>query len=540
MAEITASNIDAVLRSQLDAITTSVEAREVGTVAQVADGIARVEGLRGAMAGELLEFETSDGSTIMGMALNLDEREVGAVLLGDFIKVKENDTVKTTGRVVQVPSGKNFLGRIVSPLGEPLDGKGPIEAAGYRNVEHKAIGVVERRKVHEPLQTGIMAIDGMVPIGRGQRELIIGDRQTGKTAIAIDTIINQKGAGVICVYVAIGQKASTVAGVVETLAQHGAMDYTIIVSATASDSAPLQYIAPMAGAAIAEYFMYNGEDDKPANKDNPGRATLCIYDDLSKQAVAYRQMSLTLRRPPGREAYPGDVFYLHSRLLERAVKMNDELGGGSMTALPVIETQAGDVSAYIPTNVISITDGQIFLQSDLFFRGVRPAINVGISVSRVGGDAQIKAMKQVAGTLRLDLAAYRSLEAFAQFGSDLDKATQNQLSRGVRMVELLKQGRFAPMPVENQVIAIFAGVKGFLDDLPVERVQAFRDGAIDYISSSYSEVVKAIVDEQKISDETDERLRDALKQYKAIFVTEGVDVAEPLVETGAVDNAPPN
>jgi len=523
MADITASNIDAVLRSQLDAISTSVESREVGTVAQVGDGIARVEGLRGAMAGELLEFETTDGSKVMGLALNLDEREVGAVLLGDFVKVKENDTVRTTGKIVQVPAGKEFLGRIVGPLGNPLDGKGPIKADGYRNVEHKAIGVVERQHVHEPMQTGIMAVDGMVPIGRGQRELIIGDRQTGKTAIAIDTIINQKGKGVICVYVAIGQKASTVAAVVETLQSYGAMDYTIIVSATASDSAPLQYIAPMSGAAIAEYFMYTGEDGKPASKDNPGRATLCIYDDLSKQAVAYRQMSLTLRRPPGREAYPGDVFYLHSRLLERAVKMNDELGGGSMTALPVIETQAGDVSAYIPTNVISITDGQIFLQSDLFFKGVRPAINVGISVSRVGGDAQIKAMKQVAGTLRLDLAAYRSLEAFAQFGSDLDKATQNQLSRGVRMVELLKQGRLVPMPVENQVIAIFAGTKGFLDDVAVENVQAFRDGLIEYINGSYSDLSKAIVTEKKITDELEEKLKAAINEYKGIFSSDSAE-----------------
>ena len=535
MAEITASNIDAVLRSQLDAISTSVESREVGTVAEVGDGIARVEGLRGAMAGELLEFETSDGSSVMGMALNLDEREVGAVLLGDFIKVKENDTVKTTGRIVRVPAGKGFLGRIVGPLGNPLDGKGPITADGYRNVEHKAIGVVERQPVTEPLQTGIMAIDAMVPIGRGQRELIIGDRQTGKTAIAIDTIINQKGTGVICVYVAIGQKASTVAAVVETLQQYGAMDYTIIVSATAADSAPLQYLAPMSGAAIAEYFMYTGADGQPASKDNPGSATLLVYDDLSKQAVAYRQMSLTLRRPPGREAYPGDVFYLHSRLLERAVKMNDELGGGSMTALPVIETQAGDVSAYIPTNVISITDGQIFLTSDLFFKGVRPAINVGISVSRVGGNAQIKAMKQVAGTLRLDLAAFRSLEAFAQFGSDLDKATQSQLNRGVRLIELLKQGRFVPVPVENQVIALFAGGKGYLDDLAVDKVQAFRDGLIEYVHGSYGDVLKAIVDERKISDETEDKLKKVIGEYKGIFSAEHVAEGESAVETGAVD-----
>ncbi len=533
MAEITASTIDAVLRSQLDAISTSVESREVGTVAEVGDGIARVEGLRGAMAGELLEFETSDGHTIMGMALNLDEREVGAVLLGEFTKVKENDTVKTTGRIVQVPSGKGFLGRIVSPLGEPLDGKGPIQADGYRNVEHKAIGVVERKGVHEPLQTGIMAVDAMVPIGRGQRELIIGDRQTGKTAIAIDTIINQKGKGVICVYVAIGQKASTVAGVVEILEQNGALDYTIIVSATASDAAPLQYLAPFSGAAMAEYFMYNGADGKPASKDNPGHATLCVYDDLSKQAVAYRQMSLTLRRPPGREAYPGDVFYLHSRLLERAVKMNDELGSGSMTALPIIETQAGDVSAYIPTNVISITDGQIFLTSDLFFQGVRPAINVGISVSRVGGSAQIKAMRQVAGTLRLDLAAYRSLEAFAQFGSDLDKATQNQLNRGARLIELLKQGRFAPMAVQDQAMSIFAGGRGYLDDLDVSAVQAFRDGFLEYVNAAAPQIGKAIAEEQKISDETEAALIKALDDFKSIFDT-GEDVATPAaIESAA-------
>jgi F-type H+-transporting ATPase subunit alpha len=519
MAEITASTIDAVLRSQLDAISTSVESREVGTVSEVGDGIARVEGLRGAMAGELLEFVTSDGSHIMGMALNLDEREVGAVLLGDYIKVKENDTVRTTGKIVRIPSGKGFLGRIVNPLGEPIDGKGPIKADGYRNVEHKAIGVVERKGVHEPLQTGIMAVDAMIPIGRGQRELIIGDRQTGKTAIAIDTIINQKGKDVVCVYVAIGQKASTVAGVVETLQQYGAMDYTIVVAATASDSAPLQYLAPFSGAAIAEYFMYNGADGKPASKDNPGHATLCIYDDLSKQAVAYRQMSLTLRRPPGREAYPGDVFYLHSRLLERAVKMNDELGAGSMTALPIIETQAGDVSAYIPTNVISITDGQIFLQSDLFFKGVRPAINVGISVSRVGGNAQIKAMKQVAGTLRLDLAAFRSLEAFAQFGSDLDKATQNQLNRGERLVELLKQGRFAPLPVEQQVMVLFAGAKGYLDDLDVSNVLPFRDGFLEYVAGSYAGIGEAIVSEKKISDEIEAKLVAALDEYKQIFVS---------------------
>src|SRR5512133_2004654 len=483
MAEITASASGDVLRAQLESYQASVDVREVGTVIQIGDGIARVDGLKGAMAGELLEFVAGDGEIVMGMALNLDENEVGAVLMGDTALIKENDIARTTGRVVEVPSGPSLLGRIVNPLGMPLDGRGPITAAGYRPVEFRAPGVIERKKVHQPVQTGIMAIDAMIPIGRGQRELIIGDRQTGKTAVAVDTIINQKGKDVICVYVAIGQKASTVAGVVETLESYGAMDYTIIVAANASDPAPLQYLAPMGGCAMGEHFMYTGADDKPASKDNPGRHVLCIYDDLSKQAVAYRQMSLTLRRPPGREAYPGDVFYLHSRLLERAVKMNDDLGAGSLTALPVIETQAGDVSAYIPTNVISITDGQIFLQPDLFYSGVRPAINVGISVSRVGGNAQIKAMKQVAGSMRLDLASYRELAAFAQFGSDLDKATQNTLSRGARLVELLKQGRYVPMPVEKQVMAIFAGTKGFLDDFPVERVLEFRDGFLEFVES---------------------------------------------------------
>jgi F-type H+-transporting ATPase subunit alpha len=404
---------------------------------------------------------------------------------------------------------------VVNPLGDPIDGKGAITAEGTRPLEFKAPGVIARKKVHEPLQTGIMAIDAMIPIGRGQRELIIGDRQTGKTAVAIDTIINQKGTDVICIYVAIGQKASTVAGIVQTLEEYGAMDYTIVVAANASDPAPVQYIAPMAGAAMAEHFMYNGEDGKLASKDNPGRAVLCVYDDLSKQAVAYRQMSLTLRRPPGREAYPGDVFYLHSRLLERAVKMNDALGAGSMTALPIIETQAGDVSAYIPTNVISITDGQIFLQTDLFFQGVRPAINVGISVSRVGGDAQIKAMKQVAGSLRLDLASYRELAAFAQFGSDLDKATQNTLSRGARLVELLKQGRYVPMPVARQVMAIFAGTKGYLDKVEVENVLKFRDDFLMFVDSAYPEIGAAITAEKVISPETEAALRKALDEFSS-------------------------
>jgi len=517
VAEITASSISDVLRSQLESYKTSVDVREVGTVVELGDGIARVEGLRGAMAGELLEFVGSSGESVYGMALNLDENQIGAVLMGETSLIGENDIVRTTGRTVEVPSGKAFLGRIVNPLGEPIDGKGPIQAEGTRPVEFKAPGVIERQGVHEPLQTGIMAIDAMIPIGRGQRELIIGDRQTGKTAVAVDTIINQKGKDVVCIYVAIGQKASTVAGVVETLQQYGAMDYTIVVAANASDPAPLQYLAPFSGVAMGEFFMYNGADGKLASKDNPGRAVLCVYDDLSKQAVAYRQMSLTLRRPPGREAYPGDVFYLHSRLLERAVKMNDELGAGSLTALPIIETQAGDVSAYIPTNVISITDGQIFLQSDLFFQGIRPAINVGISVSRVGGNAQIKAMKQVAGSMRLDLAQYREMAAFAQFGSDLDKATQQTLSRGARLVELLKQGRYAPFPVEEQVIAIYAGTRGYLDELSEASVLRFRDELLEYVRSAHPEIGKAIVADGKITDETDEALKKAVEEFASSF-----------------------
>ncbi len=520
MTQISASAINEVLRRQLESFTPEVDVREVGTVMTLGDGIARCDGLKGAMAGELLEFVGEGGHTVMGMALNLDENEVGAVLMGEYSAIKENDTVRTTGRIVEVPSGPALLGRIVNPLGQPLDGKGPIEAEGYRPVEFRAPGVIERKGVHEPMQTGIMAIDAMIPVGRGQRELIIGDRQTGKTAVAVDTIINQKGKDVICVYVAVGQKASTVAALVETLEQYGAMEYTIVVAANASDPAPLQYIAPMGGCAMGEYFMYTGADGKPASADNPGRHVLCIYDDLSKQAVAYRQMSLTLRRPPGREAYPGDIFYLHSRLLERAVKLSDANGAGSLTALPVIETQAGDVSAYIPTNVISITDGQMFLQSDLFYQGVRPAINVGISVSRVGGNAQIKAMKQVAGSLRLDLAQYRELAAFAQFGSDLDKATQATLNRGARLVELLKQGRYAPMPVERQVMAIFAGTKGYLDDLPVESVQAFRDGFLEFVESAYPEIGRAIAEEKVLSDETAEKLGAAIDEYKAQFTAE--------------------
>ena len=517
VTEITAQSIDEALKKRLEQLNVSVESREVGTVIQVGDGIARVDGLRDAMAGELLEFIGEGGKTVYGLAQNLEEDEVGAVLLGDVTAIKENDQVRTTGRIVEVPAGKAMLGRVVNPLGQPIDGKGPIKAEGTRPVEFKAPGVISRQPVNEPMQTGILAIDSMVPIGRGQRELIIGDRQTGKTAIAIDAIINQKDQDMICIYVAIGQKASTVAGVVETLERHGAMKNTIIVAATASDSAPLQYIAPMAGAAMGEYFVYNGEDGKPAGPENKGRAVLIVYDDLSKQAVAYRQMSLTLRRPPGREAYPGDVFYLHSRLLERAVKMSDENGGGSMTALPIIETQAGDVSAYIPTNVISITDGQIFLQTDLFFQGQRPAVDVGISVSRVGGSAQIKAMKQVAGSLRLDLASYRELQAFTQFGSDLDKATQDQLTRGSHMTELLKQGRYMPMPVAEQVIAIFAGNEGFLDDLPLTSVVRFRTELLASLRASKPEILQTINTEKKLSDETKVALKEAIAAFKQSF-----------------------
>ena len=518
MTEITAQSIDEALRKQLDAINTSVESRETGVVVQIGDGIARIDGLKGAMAGELLEFIAEDGRIVYGLAQNLEEEEVGAVLLGDLTAIKENDQVRTTGKILEVPSGHAMLGRVVNPLGMPIDGKGPIEAEGYRPVEFKAPGVHERQPVEEPMQTGIIAIDSMIPIGRGQRELIIGDRQTGKTSIALDAIINQRNDDMICVYVAVGQKASTVANVAEALEKHGALDKTIIVAATAADAAPLQYLAPMAGAAIGEYFMYNGKDGKPASAENPGGHVLCVYDDLTKQAVAYRQMSLTLRRPPGREAFPGDIFYLHSRLLERAVKLSDENGAGSLTALPIIETQAGDVSAYIPTNVISITDGQIFLQTDLFFQGQRPAINVGISVSRVGGSAQVKSMKSVAGTLRLDLAAFRELQAFTQFGSDLDKATQQQLTRGAAMTELLKQGRFMPMPVEEQAIAIWAGNQGFLDSLPVESIVRFRTEMLDYLRINYGVVVAMVRDEKKFTDESEAKLHEAIEAFKLQFI----------------------
>ncbi|MDK2822298.1 MAG: F-type H+/Na+-transporting ATPase subunit alpha [Clostridia bacterium] len=495
--------ISSILKKQIESYDTAVEVSNVGTVIQVGDGIARIYGLQNAMAGELLEFPGG----VYGMALNLEENNIGCVILGPFTQIKEGDEVKRTGRIVEVPVGEAMIGRVVNALGQPIDGKGPINTDKFRPVESPAPGVIYRKSVHQPLQTGLKAIDSMVPIGRGQRELIIGDRQTGKTAVAVDTIINQKGQDVICIYVAIGQKASTVAGVVNRLEQFGAMDYTIVVSATASEPAPMLYIAPYAGCAMGEEFMYNGKD------------VLIIYDDLSKQAVAYRELSLLLRRPPGREAYPGDVFYLHSRLLERAAKLSDELGGGSMTALPIIETQAGDVSAYIPTNVISITDGQIFLESDLFYAGIRPAINAGISVSRVGGAAQIKAMKQVAGPLRLDLAQYRELAAFAQFGSDLDKATQARLARGERIVEILKQGQYQPMAVEEQVVIIYTGVNGYLDDIPVEEVKKFEEEFLKFLKSSNykQDVLAAIKTSGKLDEKIEEALKNAIKEFKETF-----------------------
>lgn len=493
--------VSAILKKQLKDFQTESDIYEVGTVLQVGDGIARVYGLEKAMAGELIAFPND----VMGMVFNLEEDNVGIILFGDDTLIKEGDIVKRTNRVVQVPVGKELLGRVVDPLGQPLDGKGAIKTDTFNLVERKAEGVVQRQPVNEPLATGIKAIDAMIPIGRGQRELIIGDRQTGKTAVAIDTIINQKGKGVYCIYVAIGQKASTVVKVVSTLEEHGAMDFTIVVAANASDPAPLQFIAPYAGAAMGEYFRDNGMH------------ALVVYDDLSKHAWAYRQVSLLLRRPPGREAYPGDVFYVHSRLLERAAKLNDELGGGSLTALPIIETQAGDVSAYIPTNVISITDGQIFLESNLFFSGVRPAINVGISVSRVGGSAQIKAMKQVAGRLRLELAQYRELEAFAKFGSDLDPATQQQLRRGERLVEVLKQGQYQPMLFEKQIVVIFAATNGFLDQIPVSALKRFEKEYIEHLEMKYQNILSEIAEKQKISDQLSEKMKEILKGFIATF-----------------------
>ena len=516
--EISSSEIMETLREKLAAINAVVDQHEASVVVEVGDGIAHVSGLRTAMAGELLQFTSSQtGRSVYGLAQNLDEGEVGAVLFGDVGAIKEGDECHTTGRVMDIPVGRAMLGRVVNPLGQPIDGLGPIDSKDRRPIEFKAPGIMERQPVCEPVQTGLVAIDALVPIGRGQRELIIGDRKTGKTAIAIDAIVNQRDTDMICIYVAIGQKASTVASIRETLAAHGVLDKTVIVSATAADSAPMQYIAPMAGAAIGEYFMYNDADGHPADAEHPGGHVLVVYDDLSKQAVAYRQMSLTLHRPPGREAYPGDIFYLHSRLLERACKLSDANGGGSMTALPIIETQDGDVSAYIPTNVISITDGQIYLLSSLFFQGQRPAVDVGISVSRVGGDAQVKSMKQVAGTLRLDLAAYREKQAFAQFGSDLDAATQHQLTHGARMTELLKQGRYSALSVSDQVIALFAGREGFLDDIDLDLVIPFRDELAAFMAERYN-AMRIKVAEGRITDEMAAELKDAIARFKSDFL----------------------
>jgi F-type H+-transporting ATPase subunit alpha len=499
--EIGTAEISRIIKEQIRDYEKSVEIQEIGTVLSTGDGIARVYGLDKVAAGELLEFPHG----IFGVALNLEEDNVGTALFGETHMIKEGDTVKRTGRIAEVPVGEGLVGRVVNALGEAIDGRGPIDTKDRRRIEIKAPGIVARQPVKEPLQTGLKAIDGMIPIGRGQRELIIGDRQTGKTAVAIDTIINQKGGNVTCIYVAIGQKRSTVAQVVDKLRESGAMEFTIVVAATASESAPLQYIAPYSGCTMGEHI-----------RDNGGHALL-IYDDLSKHAVAYRQLSLLLRRPPGREAFPGDVFYLHSRLLERAAKMSDARGGGSLTALPIIETQAGDVSAYIPTNVISITDGQIFLESDLFYSGVRPAINVGISVSRVGGNAQIKAMKQVAGTLRLELAQYREMAAFAQFGSDLDQATQRQLNRGARLVELLKQGQYEPLPVEKQILIIYAGTNGFVDELPLTALKKYEQELYSFIESKHPDVFADILKKRELDGDLRAKMNKALEEFKGGF-----------------------
>ncbi|MCR6108227.1 F0F1 ATP synthase subunit alpha [Salipaludibacillus agaradhaerens] len=496
---IRADEISSLLKKQIEGYQSEIEVNDVGTVIRIGDGIAVAHGLQNAMAGELLEFQNG----VMGMAQNLEENTVGIIILGPFVDIREGDEVRRTGRIMEVPVGEELLGRVVNPLGQPLDGMGPIETGKTRPIEAQAPGVMDRKSVHEPLQTGIKAIDSLIPIGRGQRELIIGDRQTGKTAIAIDTIINQKNEDMICIYVAIGQKESTVAGVVDTLRQHGALDYTIVVTASASQPAPLLFLAPYAGVTMGEEFMYDGKH------------VLVIYDDLTKQAAAYRELSLLLKRPPGREAFPGDVFYLHSRLLERAAKLSDDKGAGSLTALPFIETQAGDIGAYIPTNVISITDGQIFLQSDLFFAGVRPAIDAGLSVSRVGGSAQIKAMKKVAGTLRLDLASYRELEAFTQFGSDLDAATQAKLNRGARTVEVLKQGLHQPLAVEKQVFILFALTKGFLDDVEVESVSRFETEMYTFLEHNYKELLSQIKDTGALADE--DAMRNAIDDFKKTF-----------------------
>ncbi|MDO5046414.1 F0F1 ATP synthase subunit alpha [Campylobacter sp.] len=500
-AKIKADEISAIIKERIENFDLNVDVEETGKVISVADGVANVYGLKNVMAGEMVEFESGE----KGMALNLEESSVGIVILGKTDNIKEGSSVKRLAKLLRVPVGDALIGRVVNSLGEPIDAKGPIDATETRFVEEKAKGIMARKSVHEPLQTGIKAIDALVPIGRGQRELIIGDRQTGKTTVAIDTIINQRGQDVVCIYVAIGQKQSTVAQVVKKLEEYGAMDYTIVVNAGASDAAALQYLAPYAGVTMGEYFRDNS------------RHALIIYDDLSKHAVAYREMSLILRRPPGREAYPGDVFYLHSRLLERASKLNDKLGGGSLTALPIIETQAGDVSAYIPTNVISITDGQIFLESDLFNSGIRPAINVGLSVSRVGGAAQIKAIKQVSGNLRLDLAQYRELQAFAQFASDLDESSRKQLERGQRMVEVLKQPPYSPLPVENQVVLIFAGSKGYLDDVATLNVTKFESELYPYIEAKYPEIFEQIRTKKVLDKEIEELLHKALKDFKATF-----------------------
>ena len=502
MVSIRPDEISSIIRQQIESYSQDVQVTNVGTVLQVGDGTARIYGLEQAMSGELLEFV--DGT--IGIALNLEEDNVGAVLMGDGIGIQEGSAVKATGKIAQVPVGDALIGRVVDALGRPIDGKGPIDSSEQRLVESPAPGIVARKSVCEPMQTGITAIDAMIPVGRGQRELIIGDRKTGKTSIAIDTIINQKGEDVVCVYVAIGQKASTVAQVIDTLTEKGAMEYTVIVASNANDPATLQYISPYTGASIAEYFMYKG------------KATLVIYDDLSKQAQAYRQLSLLMRRPPGREAYPGDVFYLHSRLLERAAKLSDALGGGSMTALPIIETQAGDVSAYIPTNVISITDGQIFLSSNLFNSGFRPAINAGISVSRVGSAAQTKAMKQVAGKLKLELAQFAELEAFSQFASDLDATTQNQLARGQRLREILKQPQNSPLSVWEQVAVVYAGLNGYLDELPVNKIVEFSQGLRDYIKANKPKYVEILKGEKKLSEEAETILKESIKEYKQAFI----------------------
>jgi F-type H+-transporting ATPase subunit alpha len=504
MPQIRSDEITKIIREQIEHFDRGVSVSEVGTVISVGDGVARIHGLDNVMAGELLELPHD----VAGLALNLEEDRVSAVLFGDYVKIQEGDTVKRTKRIMSVPVGEALVGRVVDALGRPTDDKGPILTEKYLSIERLAPGVVDRQKVREPLQTGIKAIDAMIPIGRGQRELIIGDRQTGKTAVILDTILNQRGGDVICIYVAIGQKRSTIAQVVKTLEEHDAMKYSIVVEASSSDPAPMQYIAPYAGCAMGEFFR------------DSGRHALCLYDDLSKHAVAYREISLLLRRPPGREAYPGDVFYLHSRLLERAAKLSNALGGGSLTALPIIETQAGDISAYIPTNVISITDGQIYLQTDLFNSGVRPAVDVGLSVSRVGGNAQIKAMKQVAGTLRLDLAQYNNVAAFAQFGGDLDKATLAQLNRGQRLTEILKQGQYSPLPVEKQVLIIFAGTNGYLDDLAIEDCQPFELGLYEFMDNSYPTVGSQIVEKKQIDEPLRAEIRKMLDEYKAKFRAE--------------------